>query len=91
MQKSKFLNFILICILITSVIVFTKAICEDADSVSDILCDANDYFRYRELFASILINSGFFYESYDFVISHKSIIAYLERQEKSPPINSLIS
>ena len=90
MKKSRFLNLILICILVASVIVFTKAICEDEDSVSDILCDANDYFHYRELFAGILVNFGFFYEYQARVVLHKSIMAYLERQEKSPPANSPI-
>jgi len=91
MKKPNFLNLILIFILIASVLVFSKAICEDEDSVSDILCDASDYFLYKELFASISSATGFFYEYRNFVISHKSIIAYLERQEKSPPVNSSVS
>ncbi len=90
MKKLNLLSCILVLILIASVVVFTKAICEDEDSVSDILCDASDYLRYKELFANILANPGFFYEYPDCVISHKSIMAYLERQEKSPPTSSSI-
>ena len=91
MNKLKLLNFILICILVVSVVVFTRAICVDEDAGSDILCDINGYFRYKELFASILANSEFFYGHEDFVISNKPIMTFLARQEKSPPVDPLIS
>jgi len=90
MKKSNFLSLILISILIVSVLAFSKAICVDEDAGSDILCDINGYFRYKELFASILTNPEFFCGHGDCVISNKPIMTFLERQEKSPPFNSLI-
>jgi hypothetical protein len=90
MKKSNFLSLILICVIVASLIIFTKAICEDEDSALDILCNTNDSFRYEELFASILSYSGIFYEYHDIAISPKSIMAYLERHEKSPPVNPVI-
>lgn len=84
-MKLNFLSLILICVIIASVIIFTKAVCEDEDFGFDALCNINDSFRYKELFADILSCSGIFYGHHDIAISHKSIMAYLERHEKSPP------
>jgi len=90
MKKSNFLNLLLICVIIISIIIFTKAICEDEDSGFDSLCNANDFIRYAELFAGILSCSGILYEHQDFGISPESIMAYLARYEKSPPADSAI-
>jgi hypothetical protein len=87
MKKPNFLSLILICVIAAPLIIFTKAICEDEDSAFDMLCNSADSFRYEELFANILSNPGIFYEHHDTAVSPRSIMAYLERQEKSPPIN----
>ena len=91
MKKANFLSLILICVIAASLIIFTKAICEDEDSAFDMLCNTNGSFWYEELFASILSYAGIFYEHHDDAISPKSIMAYLERHEKSPPVNPVIS
>ena len=54
MKKFNSLSLILICAIVASLFIFTKAICEDEDSGFDSLCNANDFIRYEELFASIL-------------------------------------
>ena len=90
MKKSNFLNLIIICVIVVSFIIFTKAICEDQDSGFDNLCNANDFIRYEELFDSILSYSGILCEHHDIAISPESIMAYLERYEKSPPTNPAI-
>ncbi len=90
MKKFNSLSLILICAIVASLFIFTKAICEDEDSGFDSLCNANDFIRYEELFASILTCSMALYEHQDIAISPESIMAYLERYEKSPPANPTI-
>lgn len=90
MKKTNFLSLILICVIATSLVVFTKAICEDEDFVLAMLCNSSDSFWYEEFLATILSYSGIFYEYQDITIAPKSIMAYLERQEKSPPLNPVI-
>jgi hypothetical protein len=85
MEKAKFLSLILICVIAASLVIFTRAICDDDDSAFDMLCNTNESFRYEEIFASILSHAGIFYEHCDIAISPKSIMSYLERHEKSPP------
>jgi hypothetical protein len=91
MKKSDFLSLILICVIAVPLIIFTRAICEDEDYAFDMLCNAADSFRYQELFADILSYVGVFYEHQDDTVSPQPIMAYLERHEKSPPLNSVIS
>jgi hypothetical protein len=90
MKKAKFLSSILVCLIAISLIVFSKALCDDEDSTVDMLCDTNVSFRYEELFASILSRAGIFYEHHHSKISSASIMAFLERHEKSPPLNPVI-
>jgi serine protease inhibitor len=86
MKKINFLILVLFCVIAASLVIFTKAICDDEDSAFDMLCNANDSFRFEEIFASILSYRGIFYEHHNVAISPISIMAYLERQEKSPPL-----
>jgi hypothetical protein len=85
MKKSNLLSLILICVIAASLIIFTKAICDDEDFAFDMLCSTNDSFRYDEIFANILSYAGIFYGHRDITISPIPIMAYLERHEKSPP------
>jgi len=87
MKKSNFLSLILICVIVASLIIYTKAICEDEDFAFDVLYKTNDSFRFDEFFASILSCSGILYEYRAIAIAPVSIMAYLERHEKSPPVN----
>ena len=91
MKIKSILSLILICLIAASVVIFTKAICEDDDFIFDSLFDLNDYFRYKELFASVLLASAIFYICYNILVLFKSIITYLARYEKSPPINSALA
>jgi hypothetical protein len=87
MKKSNFL--ILICIIAVPFVIFSKAICEDEDSIFDVLCDINGSLRYEQLFVSILSYVGIFYGYRDIALSSPSIMKYLERHEKSPPLTLL--
>ncbi len=91
MKKSIFLSLILICVvMVVPIIIVTRVVCEDEDSALDILCNINDSFVYEKIFASIFSCSGTLYEHRDIMISPRSIMAYLERHEKSPPVNPAI-
>ncbi|MDD5594919.1 MAG: hypothetical protein PHY94_01615 [Candidatus Omnitrophica bacterium] len=91
MKKSIFLSLILICVVIVvPIIIFTRVVCEDEDSVPDIFCNINGSFEYEKIFASIFSCSGILYEHRVITVSPRSIMAYLERHEKSPPLNPAI-
>ena len=86
MKKPNVLASILICGLAICVIIFTKAIYVDDDSFFEVLGNSANFFAYDELFENILSTAKTFYVHFTQAISSKSIIAYLERQEKSPPL-----
>jgi hypothetical protein len=90
-KKANFLSFIVIFALAITLVVFTKAIYEDDDAAFDMLCVCTDTFHYDELFASVLSYMGIFYERHNSTISPQSIMAFLERHEKSPPLIIAIS
>ncbi|MFA6357920.1 MAG: hypothetical protein WCY09_04550 [Candidatus Omnitrophota bacterium] len=89
MEKFGFLKLILVFVLSVFLIAFFTAACDDEDSALDIFCDIDGFFRYDELFAGILFQSGVLYE-HSTAIPPKSFMAYLERHEKSPPFNPII-
>ena len=91
MKIKSILSLILICLITASLIIFTKAVCEDDDFIFDSLFDLNDYFRYKDLFTSVLLASAIFYICHNLLVLFKSIITYLARYEKSPPVNSALS
>ena len=85
MKRPYFLKLILICIIIASLFIFTKAICDDEDT----LLDAPPHegcFSYSDLVRSPLPQLGTLFELGDNTIPFRQIISYLERQEKSPPL-----
>ena len=86
MKKTDFLRLIFICAIVASIVIFTKAIYDDEDSAFDMLCSTADPFRYEELFAHIMSSTGIFYAHHESAVSSTSIMAYLERHEKSPPV-----
>ncbi|HTZ11017.1 MAG TPA: hypothetical protein VMD04_01370 [Candidatus Margulisiibacteriota bacterium] len=85
MKKIHFLSLTLIFVIAISLLLFTKAICEDEDFALGMLCNSNVSFWYEEFLASISSNPGVFYEYQEVSIAPRSIMAYLERHEKSPP------
>lgn len=87
MKKYNFICIILVCIIVVSIILFCKAVYEDDDFIFDILCNTNDLPLYAGFFISILLCSGILYEHGIISFSSQSVIAYLARHEKSPPIN----
>ena len=90
MKKYSSLSFLCVCIIAVSVILFCKAVYEDEDSLFETLCNASDLALYTDFFALILLCSGILYAYRTVSISLQSVIAYLARHEKSPPINSSI-
>ncbi len=92
MKKLSFLSLVLlICIIASSLIIFSKALCEDDGPIFDTLCNINGYLRYDEFLATALSQTGLLYEHHKDAFSLKPIISYLERQEKPPPIYSVVS
>jgi hypothetical protein len=90
MKKYNFICIILVCIIVASIILFCKAVYEDEDFIFDILCNTDILPLYAEFFISILLCMGILYEYGNSSFSSQSVIAYLERYEKSPPTNSVI-
>jgi len=85
MKRQYLLNLIIIYIIIASLSFFTKAICDDDDT----LLDAPPYeghFYYTDLLRSPLSQPGILFELQNNGISLRQIISYLERHEKSPPL-----
>jgi hypothetical protein len=85
MKRQYYLNLVVICIIIASLFIFTKAICDDDDT----LLDAPPYeidFYHADLLRNLLFNSGMLFELQNNAVSIPQIIFYLERQEKSPPL-----
>lgn len=91
MKKLCFLSLVLVCVIAVSSIIFTKALCEDDDPIFDMLCNSNDSFLYDELLANALSQTGLLCEQRNDALSLQPIILYLERQEKSPPVNPITS
>ena len=85
MKKYNFISIILVCIIAISLIVVCKAIYEDEDSILDILCSTSAS-SYEGLFIGILLCLGILYDYRIASISPQSIMAYLARYEKSPPV-----
>jgi hypothetical protein len=90
-KKANFLTFIVICALVIPLVVFAKAIYEDSDAVFDMLCVCADPFHYEEFFARALSYVGIVYEYHNSTIAPQSVMAFLERHEKSPPLTLTIS
>ena len=86
MKKYNFVFFILVCLITASIFIFCKAVYEDSDFAFDILCNINDLPLYAEFFISILLCSGILYAFGIIPFSSQSVIAYLARHEKSPPV-----
>lgn len=87
MKRLYLLILAVICITAVSCVIFTRAFCEDDDPGFDALCNTNGYFRYDELVASALCQTGLLYEQRNDALALQPIILYLEKKEKSPPIN----
>ena len=86
MKKTSLLNLVFICAIAATLFIFTKAIYDDEDSAFDMLCSLVNPFRYVELFSGILRPTGIFYAHHQSAVSPRSIMAFLERHEKSPPV-----
>jgi len=82
MNKFYFLSLVLICIIVASSIIFSKALCEDDGPTFDTPCNTNDFLRNYELFASASFQTGLLCEQHKDVFVLKPIILFLERQEK---------
>lgn len=85
MKKDKFIKIILISVAIFFITFPLRAICDNEEATPDILGRNIDIFFYHKLIHSKNLFFGIFYQQDSKVIFPKSIISYLERQEKSPP------
>ncbi|MDD5195871.1 MAG: hypothetical protein PHQ96_09410 [Candidatus Omnitrophica bacterium] len=90
MNKACLLKLTLILIILASLALFTKAIC-DSDVTLETLCNSNDVFQYSELLINISSRRQVFYGRSNDAISPEPIISYLARQEKSPPAGAVLS
>jgi len=89
MKRQYYLNSVVICIIIASLFIFTKAICDDDDTLLDAPPHEGYFFR-ADLLSNPLFQSGILFELQNNPVSIPQIISYLERQEKSPPFNLVI-
>jgi hypothetical protein len=89
MKRLYSLNLIIICVIIVSLFIFTKAICDDDDTLLD-TPPHEGYSYYSDLFRSPLSQLGILFELRNNTVPLRQIISYLERQEKSPPVNLVI-
>ena len=85
MKKLYFSNLIVICIIIASLFIFTKAICDDEDTLLD-TPPYEGHFYYSNLFRNPLSQLGILFELRNNTVQLRQITSYLERQEKSPPL-----
>lgn len=90
MKKYNLTGIVLVCIVVISIMFFCKAVYADDDFIFDILCNTNDLPLYAEFFITILLCFGILYEHETILSFSSSVIAYLARNEKSPPVNSAI-
>jgi len=90
MKRFNFINPILIAFIVLSFIFPLKALCDDEVSTFDILCRNVDFFHYIKIFDYALMHQGIFYHRNQDAIPLKSIILYLERQEKPPPTSAFL-
>jgi hypothetical protein len=85
MKRLYSLDLVVICIIIVSLFIFTKAICDDEDTLLD-TPPYEGYYYYSYLLKSSLSQLGILFELYDSTVLPRQNISYLERQEKSPPL-----
>ena len=90
MKNAYFLKLVLICIITTSLFVFTKAICDDEDTLLDTPYENDTYFYYNELLKNALSHTEVLFADRNDAVPLQQIIFYLERQEKSPPVNPVV-
>ncbi|GEM_PF-4858196 len=83
MKKTRFFNFILILAIAVSLVIFSRAICDDEASF-DALCNFT-LAQHHELFSDIFSQKGVLYADNRAAFSSPQVISYLARQEKSPP------
>jgi hypothetical protein len=65
MKKTGFLRLIFVCLLVASVVIFTKAVYDNDDCAFDMLCSPTLSSRFEELFAHIFSSTGIFYAHHE--------------------------
>jgi len=85
MKKKHSFNLILIFIILFSLFTFFIGIFDD-DTVIDILCKKSDICPYLELSENPISAKGIYHRFDNVSICFESIISYLARHEKSPPL-----
>lgn len=88
MKKSVFL--VLICVIAVSLTTFNKTVCADEESAFDMFFNSTASLCYEELFTGILSCAGPVFGCHNVGVPPISIMAYLERHEKSPPFTCAI-
>lgn len=80
------LTVIVICVVVVALLLFTKAFCEDDDSFVDVLYINDGASHYYQMPENVTLQAGIIYEHTPKPNPFSSIIAFLERKEKSPPL-----
>jgi hypothetical protein len=91
MKKPYLLSLILICATIASLVIFTRAICDDDDCAFDLLCINASHFLCDDLFMNVSSQTGSLCKQGVEACPDQPTILYLELQEKSPPIHAVFS
>ena len=86
MKRLYFLKLVLIILTTVSLVASFKAIYDDDESTSDILCNNNDFLLYIELLSNPTSCNDIFYGYNNEFIYTEPLISYLASKEKSPPL-----
>ena len=85
MKDSRVLRLSLTAVLLFFVIPIAKAVCEDTDSMNELVCDSAAALIDHDLLIPDTVICHPLYLSNHEVIPLEPIISYLAQQEKSPP------
>jgi len=89
MKKKYFICLVFVLVAVVSLVTFSKVMCDDDETASEIFGNTATFSRYEELLVNILLQKGTVCEHFYDTISSQSIIAYLARYEKSPPFSTI--
>jgi len=86
MKRLYLLKLVLIILIAVSLVASFKAIYDDDESTSDIICDNNNFFSYIELLSNFTSCKGILYEYNNDLTYPEPLVSYLASKEKSPPL-----
>lgn len=89
MKRLYLLRVALIAIIAVSLVASFVTIYSDDEPTFDLLCNNIDFLLYARLLSDSISCKGIYYEYSNLVIYPCILIAYLARNEKSPPCSNI--